>query len=126
MGRARDGQWELYYGRLSRTVLRGTLGETPEVYSLNSAECSEATDGVTRQSEGKPELSVLCSVRQAVSSRCIAIRLRLLQGQSGRTGCGRKSVRGHRGVRAGTVAGGTGAGSQEGDIPTGSDQKGLY
>ena len=35
----------------------------------NSAECSEATDGVTCQSEGRPELSVLRPVRQAVSSR---------------------------------------------------------
>src|SRR5215468_3968814 len=38
MGRSRYGQWELYDGRLSRTVLRGTLGETPEVYSLKLRE----------------------------------------------------------------------------------------
>jgi hypothetical protein len=35
MGESRYGQWELYDGRLSRTVLRGALGETPEVYSLS-------------------------------------------------------------------------------------------
>jgi hypothetical protein len=34
MGKSRYGQWELYDGRLSRTVLRGALGEIPEVYSL--------------------------------------------------------------------------------------------
>jgi hypothetical protein len=34
MGESRYGQWEPCDMRVSRTVLRGALGETPGVYSL--------------------------------------------------------------------------------------------
>src|ERR1017187_9075644 len=45
---------------------RETTNCPPKRVRSNSAECSEATDGVTCQSEGEPELSVLCCVRQSV------------------------------------------------------------
>ena len=55
MGRSRHGQWELYDGRPSRTVLRGTLGETPEVYSLCDVNegLKERFFGATEEDEGR-------------------------------------------------------------------------
>ena len=34
----------------------------------NSEECSEAADGVTRESEGRSRLSLLCPVRQSMDA----------------------------------------------------------
>src|SRR6202023_473023 len=42
-----------------------TSGEGPEIGQPNNSEtCSEAADGVTRESEGRSRLSLLCPVRQ--------------------------------------------------------------
>src|ERR1700736_4715315 len=88
----------------------------------NSETCSEAADGVTRESEGRSRLSLLCPVRQdqpwGYSGTCLCpVPL-----QQGGTGRGRTGLCGHRSVWGGAVAGRTGACAQGGDIPTGADQ----
>ena len=66
---------------------------------INSEKGSETAEGITRESEGCAQLSLLCPVRQALprgySSRCLCpVPL-----QSGRAGRGWTRVRGYRGVR---------------------------
>src|ERR1700726_4279268 len=92
----------------------------------NSETCSEAADGVTRESEGRSRLSLLCPVRQdqpwGYSGTCLCpVPL-----QQGRTGRGRTGLCGHRSVWGGAVAGRTGACAQGGDIPTGADQTRVH
>src|ERR1700691_2199284 len=70
----------------------------------NSAECSEATGSAPCQSEGRAELSVPYAVRQAVPRGRAASRLPVLPCESRSAGGGRGAVRGHRGVRHGTLA----------------------
>src|ERR1019366_1263587 len=56
--------------------------EEPEIGKPdNSTKRSEAAERVTCQSEGRPRLSVLSSVRQGVSGRCAGVRLPMLQGK---------------------------------------------
>ena len=88
--------------------------------------CSEVADGVACQSEGIAQLSLLCAVRQGVSSRtCWRMPIACCQGQwrSGRSG--RPDVRGHRGVRGGAVAGRTGGRTEESNVSTAAGAAGV-
>src|SRR6516165_6400401 len=76
---------------------------------INSEECSEAAEGVTRESEGRTWLSLLCAVRQDLPRGYPGPCLCPVPCQQGCTGCGWTGVRGCRGVRAQAVARGTGA-----------------
>ena len=92
----------------------------------NSGKCSEAADGVTRESEGSAGLSLLCAVRQDLPRRHPGARLRPVPLESGRGGGGRSGLRGGRSVRRGAVARRTGACTQAGDVPTGTDQTSVH
>src|SRR3990172_10073894 len=70
---------------------------------INSEECSETTDGVTRESEGRGGLSLLRPVRQDQPRGHSLVRLCPVPVQQGRTGCGRTGLYGYRGVRGGAV-----------------------
>src|ERR1700682_4148461 len=80
---------------------------------INSEKCSETADGVTRESEGRSRLSLLCPVRQdqpwGYSGTCLCP----VPFQQGCTGCGRPGLCGHRSVWGRAVAGRTGACAQE-------------
>src|SRR6202040_562247 len=98
-----------------------------EIGQPNNAEtCSEAADGVTRESEGGSRLSLLCPVRQDQPRRHPGTCLCPVPLQQGRTGRGRTGLCGHRSVWGGAVAGRTGACAQGGDIPTGADQTRVH
>src|SRR5712672_1827814 len=92
----------------------------------NSETCSEAADGVTRESEGRSRLSVLRPVRQDQPRGHSGACLCPVPLQQGRTGRGRTGLCGHRSVWGGAVAGRTGACAQGGDIPTGADQTRVH
>src|SRR6516164_10701292 len=64
----------------------------------NSEECSEAADSVTRESEGRSRLSLLCPVRQAQPRRHSGARLCPVLLQQGRAGSRRSGLCGHRSV----------------------------
>src|SRR3954454_21025715 len=64
----------------------------------NSETCSEAADGVTRESEGGDRLSLLRPVRQDQPRRHPGPRLRPMPLQQGRTGGGRPGLCGHRSI----------------------------
>src|SRR3989338_1764301 len=81
---------------------------------------SETTDSVTCESESRTRLSFLCAVRQDVSTGYAGLCLLVLSCQQRRGGSRRADVRGHRGVRSGTLAWGTGASTQRGELSTGS------
>src|SRR2546430_13898037 len=98
-------------GLSSRQTLRSSEGQGIGKPS-NSEECSEATDGVTCESEGRTQLPLLSPVRQGLSCGHPGTRLRLLQGQQGRSRSGRTGLRRRRSVWGGTVAWGTGASTQ--------------
>src|ERR1700738_1555648 len=87
----------------------------------NSETCSKAADGVTRESEGRSRLSLLCPVRQDQPRRHPGACLCPVPLQQGRTRSRRSGLCGHRSVWGGAVAGRTGACAQEGGIPTGAD-----
>src|SRR5438445_2652655 len=65
----------------------------------NSEECSEATDGVTRESEVSAGLPLLRAVRQDQPRRHSGPCLCSVPLEQGRAGDGRSGVRGCRGVR---------------------------
>ena len=92
----------------------------------NSDECSEAADGVTRESEGRSRLSLLRAVRQDQPRGHPGPCLGPVPLQPGRTGHRRSGLRGCRGVRRAAVAWRTGACAQAGDIPTGPHQKSVH
>jgi hypothetical protein len=92
----------------------------------NSRRYPEATDGAACQSEGRTRLSLLLLVRQDLSSRRSGTRLRLLSRQPGCGRCGRRALRGHRGVRSRTLARGTDGHPQNEDLPTPSAQARVY
>src|ERR1700719_2768140 len=92
----------------------------------NSEKCSETADGVTRESEGGSQLSLLRPVRQDQPRRYSGARLCPVPLQQGRTGRGRPGLCGHRSVWGRAVAGRTGACAQGGDIPTGADQTRVH
>src|SRR3954452_4696881 len=71
----------------------------------NSETCSEAADGVTRESEGRRRLSLLCPVRQDQPRGYIGPCLCPVPLQQGRTGGGRSGLCGHRSVWGRAVAG---------------------
>src|SRR6201981_792186 len=87
----------------------------------NSETCSETADGVTRESEGGGQLSLLRPVRQDQPRRHPGPRLRPMPLQQGRTGRGRPGFCGHRSVWGRAVAGRTGACAQAGDPPAGAE-----
>src|SRR5271166_6288941 len=92
----------------------------------NSATCSEAADGVTRESEGGGRLPLLRLVRQDQPRRHSGACLCPVPLQQGRTGDRRPGLRGHRGIRGRAMAGGTGACAQAGDLPARADQTSVY
>src|ERR1700730_13775167 len=84
----------------------------------NSETCSEAAEGVTRESEGGSRLSVLCPVRQDQPRRYPGACLCPVPLQQGRTRSRRSGLCGDRSIWGGAVAGRTGACAQGGDIPS--------
>src|SRR5207249_6846682 len=85
-------------GLSSRTTPRGReSGEWRE--PATSREDSEASGGVARQSEGSAQLPVLPAIRQGVPRGRAGLRLSTLPSQRRGRGCGRRKLRGHRGVR---------------------------
>src|ERR1700726_716787 len=62
---------------------------------INSENCSEAAEGVARESEGRSRVSLLRPVRQDQSRGYPGARLRPVPLQQGRTGSGRSELRGH-------------------------------
>src|SRR6266481_636107 len=92
----------------------------------NSETCSEAADGVTRESEGRSWLSLLCLVRQDEPRRHSGACLCPVPLQQGRTRSRRSGLCGHRSAWGRAVAGRTGACAQGGDIPTGADQTRVH
>src|SRR5207302_6345815 len=93
---------------------------------INSEECSETTEGVTRESEGRSRLPLLRAVRQDLPRRHPDACLRAVLLEQGRAGCGWSGVCGCRGVWGTAVAWRTGACAQRGDLPTGADQTSVY
>src|SRR5215469_1461672 len=93
---------------------------------INSEECSEAAESVTRESEGRAWLSLLRAVRQDLPGRHPGVCLRPVPLERGRAGCGWPGLPAGRGLRRRTVAGGTGAYAQGGEVPTGADQTSVY
>src|SRR6202521_4619681 len=93
---------------------------------INSAKCSETADGVTRESEGRSGLSLLCFVRQDIarghSGACLC-SVPLEQGCAGRR---RSGVRRCRSVWSAAVAWRTGACAQRGKLPTGADPESVH
>src|SRR3984893_2050821 len=71
----------------------------------NSETCSEAADGVTRESEGGSWLSLLCTVRQDQPRGYSGACLCPVPLQQGRAGCGRPGLCGHRSVWGRAVVG---------------------
>ena len=80
-------------------------------------EVQEPPDAAACQSEGGARLSVLRAVRQGVPPDVLECAY-VAVGQRRRTGGGRPDVRGHRGVRAGPVAGRTGERTERQDVPS--------
>src|SRR6266496_2422458 len=70
----------------------------------NSGKCSEAADGVARESEGSAGLPLLRAVRQDQPRRYSDARLCSVPLEQGRAGCGRSGFCGYRGVWRGAVA----------------------
>src|ERR1700722_14576338 len=93
---------------------------------INSEECSETADGVTRESEGRSRLSLLRPVRKGGRGGLCGPCLCPVPLQQGRTGCGWSRLRGHRGVWGATVAWRTGACAQAGNLSTGPHQKSVH
>src|SRR6516164_6322798 len=93
---------------------------------INSEECSETAEGVTRESEGRTWLSLLCAVRQDLPGRHPGVCLCAVPLERGCAGCGWAGLPAGRGLRCSTVAGGTGACAQGGEVPTGADQTSVY
>src|SRR6266446_6487752 len=101
--------------------------EGPEIGKpSNSEKCSETTDSVTRESEGRSRLSLLRPVRQDRPRRHSGACLCPVPLQQGRTGSGRPGFCGHRGIRGRALAGGTGACAQAGELPAGAHQTSVY
>src|SRR5258708_3246127 len=92
----------------------------------NSEKCSEAADGVTRESEGGGRLSLLRPVRQDQPRRHSGACLRPVPLQQGRAPRRRPGFCGHRSIRGRAVAGRTGACAQAGDLPTRANQTSVY
>ena len=65
---------------------------------INSEQCSEAADGVARESEGRSRLSLLRPVRQDQPRGHPDACLCPVPLQQGRTGCGWSGLRGYRGI----------------------------
>src|SRR5271168_4572312 len=93
---------------------------------INSEQCSEVADGVTRKSEGRSRVSLLRPVRQDQPRRHPVPCLCPVPFQQGRTGYRRAGFRGCRSIRVGAVAWRTGACAQAGDLPTGPYQTCVY
>src|SRR4029077_9082604 len=93
---------------------------------INSEECSETADGVTRESEGRSRLPLLCPVRQDQPGRHLGPCLCSMPLQQGRTGRGRSGLCGYRRVWGAAVAWRTGACAQGGDLPTRPYQKSVH
>src|SRR5260370_42503702 len=101
--------------------------EGPEIGKpSNSEKCSETARSVTRESEGRSRLSLLRPVRQDQPRRYSGTCLCPVPLQQGRTGSGRPGFCGYRGIRGRTMAGGTGACAQAGDLPAAANQTSLY
>src|SRR5713226_10375790 len=93
---------------------------------INSEQCSEIADGVTRKSEGRTRVSLLRPVRQDQPRGHPGSCLCPVPLQQGRTGCGWSGLRGHRGVWGAAVAWRTGACAQAADLSTGPYQKSVH
>src|ERR1700737_29092 len=93
---------------------------------INSDQCPEAADGVTRESEGSSRVSLLCLVRQDLSRGCAGTCVRPVSLEQGRAGCRSARLRGGRGVWGAEVARRTGACAQAGELPAGPYQKSVY
>src|SRR6059036_2052351 len=83
----------------------------------NSEECSEAADGVTRESEGRSRVSLLRPVRQDISRRHPGARLCSVPLEQGGTGYRRTGLCECRGVRVRAMAWRTGACAQRRELP---------
>src|SRR6195256_3882285 len=92
----------------------------------NSKRCSEAADGVTRESEGRSRLSLLRPVRQDQPRRHSGACLCPVPLQQGRAGDRRPGFCGDRGLWGRAVARRTGACAQAGDLPAGANQTSVY
>jgi len=72
----------------------------------------ETTDGTTCPSEGIPDLSISCLVRQAVSLGCAGpMRICVAKPNKGKAGVDGQTFRGYRSVRCHAMVGGTGEGT---------------
>src|ERR1700730_5776296 len=71
---------------------------------INSEKCSEAADGVTRESEDRSRISLLRSVRQDLPGRHPGACLCSVPLEQGRAGRGRSRLPGCRGIRSAAVA----------------------
>src|SRR5882757_2951199 len=92
----------------------------------NSKRCSEAADGVTRESEGGSWLSLLRPVRQDQPRGPSGACLCPVPLQQGRAGDRRPGFCGYRGLWGRAVAGRTGACAQAGDLPAGANQTSVH
>src|SRR5271155_1040309 len=92
----------------------------------NSETCSEAADGVTRESEGRSRLSLLCPVRQDQPRRHPGAGLCPVPFEQGGTGRGWWVFWGPRGVWEGGVVGGAAAAPRGGTPPAGANQPRFY
>src|SRR4030081_3572465 len=92
----------------------------------NSKRCSEAADGVIRESEGRSRLSLLRPVRQDQPRRHSGACLCPVPLQQGRAGDRRPGFCGDRGLWGRAVARRTGACAQAGDLPAGANQTSVY
>ena len=109
-------------GALVQGNARGSKGQEIGKPS-HSRKRSEATDGVTCESEGRSGHPLLRAVRQALSTGRIGVRLHPLPCQARGSGCGRANVRAGGELRAGAVAWGAGVRTQRGELSTGGCQK---
>src|ERR1700730_10463307 len=94
--------------------------------SNNPSKCSEAADGVTRESEGIAQLSIPCAVRQSVPEGCSGTCLRVLPSQWRSSRSGRPDVSGHRSVWSRAMVGRTGARVEKPNVSPTSCPEGVY
>lgn len=93
---------------------------------INSVQCSETADGVTRESEVRSRLSLLRPVRQDLPGRHPGPCLCPVPLQQGRTRRGWPGLCRGRSVRGAAMAGRTGASTQRGKLPTGPDPESVH
>ena len=81
-------------------------------------EGSETPNRVTCERQVRTRPAVSCADRQGVARRLSRRSLEAVRRNGGSAGCGRRDLRGHRDLRRGALAWGTGAGSEGRDLHT--------